>query len=149
MQGTLREIDVHTIINLIEFGQRTGELLIESSKGKFWFLFFDNGELIYATDTDGNLTRLHDYLHGLGLDHALDQLSSSKLGINVLEYGQIWALLESKILSPDQAKTILESTIREVLFDVIGLYQGTFVFEINAALTPKLRLFWVHGDKRS
>ena len=138
MQGTLREIDVQTIIQLIEFGQRTGELLIESSSGQFWFLFFDNGELIYATDTDSNLTRLRDYLHGLGLEHALDQLSSAKLGINVLEYGRIWALLESKILSPSQAKSILESTIREVLFDIIGLYQGTFVFEISAALTPKL-----------
>lgn len=100
MQGTLREIDVHTIIHLIEFGQRTGELLIESSTGKFWFLFFDNGELIYATDTDSNLTRLRDYLHGLGLDNALDQLAPSKLGINVLEYGQIWSLLEAKILNP-------------------------------------------------
>jgi len=141
MQGTIREIDVHTIIHLIEFGQRTGELLIESSTGKFWFLFFDNGELIYATDTDSNLTRLRDYLHGLGLDHALDHLSSSKQGINVLEYGQIWALLEAKILTPDQAKSILESTIREVLFEIIGLYQGTFVFEISAALTPKLTQF--------
>lgn len=138
MQGTLREIDVHTIIHLIEFGQRTGELLIESSTGKFWFLFFDNGELIYATDTDSNLNRLRDYLHGLRLDNALDQLATSKLGINVLEYGQIWALLESKILNPDQAKSILENTIREVLFDILGLYQGTFVFEISPALTPKL-----------
>ncbi|MCY7334344.1 MAG: response regulator [Pseudanabaena sp. CAN_BIN31] len=141
MQGTLREIDVHTIIHLIEFGQRTGELLIESNTGKFWFLFFDNGELIYATDTDSKLTRLRDYLHGLGLDKALDQLPSSKLGINVLEYGQIWALLEANILSPDQAKSILASTIREVLFDIIGLYQGTFVFEISTALTPKLERF--------
>jgi twitching motility two-component system response regulator PilG len=141
MQGTLREIDVSTIINLIEFGQRTGELLIESSTGKFWFLFFDNGELIYATDTDGKLTRLRDYLHGLGLGNALDQLSTSKLGINVLEYGQIWALLEANILTPDQAKSILESTIREVLFNIIGLYEGTFVFEINTALTPKLTKF--------
>ncbi|ELS31213.1 MULTISPECIES: response regulator [Pseudanabaena] len=141
MQGTLREIDIHTIIHLIECGQRTGELLIESSTGKFWFLFFDNGELIYATDTDSNLTRLQDYLHGLGLDHALDRLSSSKLGINVLEYGQIWALLEANILSPDQTKSILEGTIREVLFDIIGLYQGTFVFEISTALTPRLTRF--------
>ena len=141
MQGTLREIDVHTIIHLIEFGQRTGELLIESSTGKFWFLFFDNGELIYATDTDSRLTRLRDYLHGFGLDKALDQLPSSKLGINVLEYGQIWALLEANILSPDQAKSILANTIREVLFDIIGLYQGTFVFEISPALTPKLERF--------
>jgi len=138
MQGTLREIDVYTIIHLIEFGQRTGELLIESTSGKFWFLFFHNGELIYATDTDSNLTRLRDYLHGLGLEHALDRLANSKLGINVLEYGQIWSLLESNVINPTQAKSIIESTMREVLFDILRLYQGTFVFEISPALTPKL-----------
>ncbi|BBC25806.1 response regulator [Pseudanabaena sp. ABRG5-3] len=138
MQGTLREIDVYTIIHLIEFGQRTGELLIESTSGKFWFLFFHNGELIYATDTDSNLTRLRDYLHGLGLEHALDRLANSKLGINVLEYGQIWSLLESNVINPTQAKSIIESTMREVLFDILSLYQGTFVFEISPALTPKL-----------
>lgn len=138
MQGTLREIDVYTIIHLIEFGQRTGELLIESTSGKFWFLFFHNGQLIYATDTDSNLTRLRDYLHGLGLEHALDRLATSKLGINVLEYGQIWSLLESNVINPAQAKSIIESTMREVLFDILSLYQGTFVFEIGPALTPKL-----------
>jgi twitching motility two-component system response regulator PilG len=138
MQGTLREIDVYTIIHLIEFGQRTGELLIESTSGKFWFLFFHNGELIYATDTDSNLTRLRDYLHGLGLENALDRLANSKLGINVLEYGQIWSLLESNVINPTQAKSIIESTMREVLFDILSLYQGTFVFEISPALTPKL-----------
>jgi twitching motility two-component system response regulator PilG len=138
MQGTLREIDVHTIINLIEFGQRTGELLIESSTGKFWFLFFDHGQLIYATDTESNLVRLRDYLQSLGFGDALEQLASSKLGINVLEYGQIWALLESKIINLDQAKFILKSSIKEVLFDIVGLYQGTFAFATNAALTPKL-----------
>ncbi|MFN5472623.1 MAG: DUF4388 domain-containing protein, partial [Pseudanabaena sp.] len=131
MQGTLREIDVYTIIHLIELGQRTGELLIESTAGKFWFLFFSRGELIYATDTNNNLTRLRDYLHGLGLENAVDQLATSKLGINVLEYGQIWALLESNILNPTQAKSIIERTMREVLFEILSLYQGTFVFEIS------------------
>lgn len=138
MQGTLREIDVYTIIHLIELGQRTGELLIESITGKVWFLFFNRGELIYATDTNSNLIRLRDYLHGLGLDHAIDRLANSKLGINVLEYGQIWSLLESNILNPGQAKSIVESTMREVLFEILSLYQGTFVFEISPALTPRL-----------
>ena len=141
MQGTLREIDIHTIIHLIEFGQRTGELLIESSTGKFWFLFFDHGKLIYATDTDSNLVRLKDYLQALGFGNALEQLASSKLGINVLEYGQIWALLELKIINIEQAKFILKNTIQEILFDIIGLYQGTFAFAVNASLTPKLATF--------
>ncbi|NUN66600.1 response regulator [Pseudanabaena biceps] len=138
MQGTLREIDVSTIIKLIEFGQRTGELLIESSTGKFWFLFFDRGELIYATDTDSSLSRLQDYLYGLGLDYALENLVASKLGIDLLEYGQIWSLLESQVIDLQKAKSILENIILEVLFDTLSLYQGNFVFEVSPALTPKL-----------
>jgi twitching motility two-component system response regulator PilG len=138
MQGTLREIDVYSIIHLIEFGQRTGELLIESTTGKFWFLFFNNGELIYGTDTDSNLTRLRDYLDGLVLEHAFERLATSKLGINVLEYGQIWSLLEANIINSAQAKSIIENTMREVLFEILGLYQGTFVFQISPALAPKL-----------
>jgi len=138
MQGTLREIDIHTIINLIELGQRTGELLIESSAGRFWFLFFDQGELIYATDNDSNLTRLRDYLKRLNLEQALDQLAPSKMGINVLEYGQIWLLLEAKIITPAQAMQIITNTIREVLFDILGMYQGNFVFEISPTLNPRL-----------
>lgn len=138
MQGTLREIDVSTIIKLIELGQRTGELLIESSNGKFWFLFFDRGELIYATEADTNLTRLQDYLYGLQLDYALDCLATSKLGINVLEYSQIWSLLEFKVINLDQAKTILEKMIKEVLFDILRLYEGNFVFEVSPTLTPKI-----------
>jgi len=141
MQGTISEIDLNTVINLIELGQRTGELLIESSDGKFWFLFFDNGQIIYATDAETNLIRLRNYLSAWGLDDALDRLATSKLGINILEYGQIWALLEADILSPAQAKSILENIIREVLFDILSLYQGAFVFEISPALTPKLASF--------
>jgi twitching motility two-component system response regulator PilG len=141
MQGTLREIDITTIINLIELGQRTGELLIESNTGEVWFLFFDHGELIYATNADRNLTRLRDYLYGLGLESALNQLGNSKLGASVLEYEQIWTLLETQTLTTQQAKLILANTIKEVLFDILNLHQGTFIFEISASLMPKLVRF--------
>jgi twitching motility two-component system response regulator PilG len=141
MQGTISEIDLNTVINLIELGQRTGELLIESGDGRFWFLFFDKGQIIYATDTETNLIRLRNYLSAWGLDNALDRLATDKLEINILEYGQIWALLKADILSPAQAKSILENIIREVLFDILSLYQGAFVFEISPALTPKLASF--------
>ncbi|CAN1212200.1 response regulator [Tumidithrix helvetica PCC 7403] len=138
MQGTLREIDVNSIIRLIEYGQRSGELLIESSAGQFWYIFFCNGEIVYATDPDSNLTRLRDYLFGLKLDRAFEQVMTSKLGINVLEYGQIWSLLESNILSTKQAIAIVENMVSEVLFDVLSLHKGTFVFEMGSALSPQL-----------
>uniref|UniRef100_UPI0006505B3D DUF4388 domain-containing protein n=1 Tax=Crocosphaera watsonii TaxID=263511 RepID=UPI0006505B3D len=63
MQGTLNEIDIRSILQLIELGQRTGELLIEAhqtSLGKasyssqvgtidspkvFWLVFSSTGKL--------------------------------------------------------------------------------------------------------
>ncbi len=141
MQGTLKEIDVNSILKLIELGQRTGELLIESNTGRFWFVFFVNGQIIYATDPESNLTRLREYLHGLNLETALEEMITAKLGINAVEYGQIWALLESHLLTPAQARKIIQDMVSEVLFDLLSLHQGTFVFEISPALSPQLTTF--------
>jgi twitching motility two-component system response regulator PilG len=138
MQGNLREIDVNSLLKLIEFGQRTGELLVESGTGKFWFIFFRNGQIIYSTDPDSNLNRLRDYLYGLNLENSLERVVTSKMGINVLEYGQIWALLESCILTPIQASKIIHGMTIEVLFDILSLCQGTFAFQTGPALSPQL-----------
>lgn len=93
MQGTLTEIDLRSILQLIELGQRTGELLIESyypsygmyfqaqrgqekkppnyQSGKYlypqklvWLVFFVNGKIAYTTEVNrNNLSKLRDYLY--------------------------------------------------------------------------------------
>ncbi len=80
MQGTLNEIDISSILQLLELGQRTGELLVEAynsnlhtymgnssshstwqqgrfslpnrsrQPGPYWFVFFVNGQITYAAD---------------------------------------------------------------------------------------------------
>src|SRR4028119_810805 len=92
MQGTLNEIDIRSILQLIELGKRTGELLVEAysshanstggdassknfsfgnlyqeakprrSAGPFWFVFFLNGQIAYAANSDRSLSRLRAYL---------------------------------------------------------------------------------------
>lgn len=82
MQGTLNEIDIRSILQLLELGQRTGELLVEAYQlapspyrsdhevnqnwplvsnlpAKIphhpqlcWFVFFVNGQIAYATDAN-------------------------------------------------------------------------------------------------
>jgi len=136
MQGTLREIDLWSILKLIEFGQRTGELLIQSFSGKSWFIFFHCGTIIYATSTEPH--RLKHFLQGIGLNQALEQIRSSNFSSNLLEYGQIWGLLEANLITPDQAIKILHSMVYEVLTDVISLQDGTFAFDIAIALSPQL-----------
>lgn len=164
MQGKLSEIDIRSILQLIELGQRTGELFVEaysasntggadpaisssalrsrSQKALFlrsWFVFFANGQIIYAGDGRGNLSRLLDYLRRYRVEQTFDSTSVSAIAtINAPEYGHLWMLLEKHILAPAQGRSIIRGMVHETLFDLFSLHQGSFVFELGSALSPQL-----------
>jgi twitching motility two-component system response regulator PilG len=154
MQGHLSEIDIRSILQLIELGQRTGELYVEAypmqaigrsawgatvEAAPSWLVFLANGQIVYAGTTDGQLTRLRDYLHRYGLDHTLDTAEVSAIAsFNSPEYGYLWSLLESHVLTPDQGRAILKHMVQETLFDLLSLHQGSFVFKLSSALSPQL-----------
>jgi len=160
MQGHLNEIDIRSILQLIELGQRTGELYVETStlppwstgsdspvsllplRGQVqrsWFVFFNNGQVVYATHPEEMLTRLQDYLRAYHITHLPDDLKVPAGAPNhVPEYDYLWALLEHRILTPEQARKIVQSLVQETLFDLLSLHQGTFVFELGAPLSPQL-----------
>jgi twitching motility two-component system response regulator PilG len=161
MQGNLNEIDIRSILQLIELGQRTGELFVEAYSGSYisdlksdpslglhsspslptrsWFVFFLNGQIIYATDSNTNLFRLRDYLRHYQIGDIIDNMPVSWAEPrNIQEYTYLWALLEHNFLTPSQARTIIHSIIQETLFDLLSLHQGTFIFESAPALTPQL-----------
>ncbi|HEY9816991.1 MAG TPA: response regulator [Candidatus Obscuribacterales bacterium] len=153
MQGKLNEIDIRSIMQLIELGQRTGELFVEAygttasgtsepSPKKIcaqsWFVFFQNGQIIYAGDSAGR-SRLRDYLRRYDLEHLIDTIGISAIAtLNAPEYGHVWALLERQALTPAQGRSIVQSMIRETLFDLLSLHQGSFTFEISPPLSPQL-----------
>jgi twitching motility two-component system response regulator PilG len=152
MQGQLSEIDIRSILQLIELGQRTGELYVEtydspqngnaSSYSRSWLVFLFNGQIVYAGTTDGQLTRLRDYLHRYHLDGALDTTTAAAIApFNTPEYGYLWALMENLTLSPDQGRSILSGMVHETLFDLLSLHQGAFVFKLSSALSPQLTTF--------
>lgn len=167
MQGTLNEIDIRSILQLIELGQRTGELLVEAyestpnlSKGGFgqitrivssptaksrelgksWFVFFVNGQIAYAADqSNSSLLRLRDYLRRYQVEEELKNLPISEIATtNAPEYAGLWRLLEKNIITPSQGRNIIESMINETLFDLLSLHQGAFIFEMGQALAPQL-----------
>jgi twitching motility two-component system response regulator PilG len=155
MQGKLSEIDIRSILQLIELGQRTGELFVEvygfsgagavgdrlgkNSADQSWFVFFFNGQIIYAGESKDNLSRLKDYLHRYRLEHSLDKISGSSIAtINAPEYGHLWALIENHVLTPIQGRSIVQNMVHETLFDLLSLHQGAFVFEISPPLSPQL-----------
>jgi len=160
MQGYLAEIDIRSILQLIELGQRTGVLYLEnygSSSPKLpgrgthssadapevsasWLVFVANGQLVYAGPNDNSLERLRDYLHPLAMVDCLPDPSTTSAiaSLNSLEYGTLWLMLEKHLLSPDQGRTILTHMVKETLFDLLGLHHGSFIFQLTAGLSPQL-----------
>jgi twitching motility two-component system response regulator PilG len=164
MQGYLSEIDIRSILQLIELGQRTGELYLESYGGRSnqplghsfddglaaidppsWLVFVANGQLVYAGTTDNQLDRLRDHLHRYGIDQALPDPNTTAAiaAFNSLEYGTLWALLEQHLLTPDQGRVILGHMVHETLFDLLSLHHGAFVFQLSSALSPQLMTYTI------
>ncbi|MEO0406542.1 MAG: response regulator [Cyanobacteria bacterium P01_A01_bin.135] len=156
MQGNLHEIDIRSILQLIALGQRTGELFVETYRRdrqpalsapppSSWFVFFDNGKVVYAADSTSGalkLQRLRDCLYRYRLGSALDETDFSTIAtVHVPEYGYLWSLLEQHTLTPVQGRAILRRMIRETLFDLLGLHDGKFTFEASVSLAPQLAAF--------
>ncbi|MGQ9866994.1 MAG: response regulator [Pseudanabaenaceae cyanobacterium] len=138
MQGNLREIDVSSIFRALAREQCTGELLIETPAGQFWFVFWEGGRILYATSAEGQRNRLRDYLHGTSLLPALEKTTG---GNETLEYNGLWAVVRHGHLPPLDARNILHHMVSEVLFDVLPLCEGRFAFEAQRGLAPHLAVF--------
>lgn len=161
MQGKLNEIDIRSILQLIELGQRTGELFVEAyvPAGNYeseaatssnppmatpigqrsWFVFFLNGQIVYAADATTNLSRLKDYLRRYQAEVSLTRLMAGSPPLpNASEYDCLWFLLENHLLTPAQSRSIIHSMVHETLFDLLSLHQGSFIFATGSALSPQL-----------
>ncbi|MGK7942594.1 MAG: response regulator [Crocosphaera sp.] len=166
MQGTLSEIDIRSILQLIELGQRTGELLIEAyqtpvgrngncyksphlsvskrmdfhSAGRFWLVFFVNGQIVYTIHSDNHhCRRLRDYLYRYHIEIIPKELEKLQaISHNEIEYTYLWQLIKDHRLTPDHGKMIIQQMVKETLFDLLSLRQGAFIFEMGLALDPLL-----------
>ncbi len=174
MQGNLDEIDIRSILHLIELGQRTGVLFVENGALKsswgaasrkeetqpplepnptqYWFMFFQSGQIAYASDGVQNLSRLDDYLRHYRVK-SIDKFTNDIFDLKVRqretpspncpsyslpEYSYLWALLEQNIINTSQARSIIQGLIHETMFDLLNLQQGNFIFEGTSPLAPVL-----------
>lgn len=161
MQGNLNEIDICSILQLISLGQRTGQLWVEAhssyqshklssedgikhrpggeSKPQSWFVFFLNGQIVYCQAGESSLSRIDDYLRHYRVEQRLNKTQLATLeSMNSPEYGYIWSLLEQNIITPKVARNIIHGLVHETLFDLLSLHQGSFIFDLGAALVPQL-----------
>lgn len=80
MYGSLRDIDIHTLLEFIEQSECSGQLLIEASslsvyKSNFWLIYFHYGQIAYAvSNTSLPLQRLQDYIRRYQIESSLEHL---------------------------------------------------------------------------
>jgi twitching motility two-component system response regulator PilG len=133
MQGKLHEMDATSLLQLIELGQRSGELFLETEqKNRFWIVSFEQGRCVYAAETEGGFKRIKDYLQRFNLgdlvegQHASMEPSADQ---TVPEYAFLVQLVDQGKLNQAQAKQIIQAMVEEVFFDIIGLNHGSFIFD--------------------
>ena len=145
MQGNLSEIDIRSILQLIELGQRTGLLFVEAYTEELltrtWFVFFLKGQIVYSQEANSNVFRLRDYLRYYRINLQGEETppkNDSDKSFSAPEYGYLWRLLEQDIINPTQARSIIHGLVHETLFDLLSLREGNFIFELDKPLTPQL-----------
>lgn len=161
MQGNLKEIDISSILKLIELGQRTGQLWVEAdtsspshklngkeifrvhptgeSTQQSWFVFFVNGQIVYCQVGDSSFLRIDSYLRHYQVQKRLESKQLAILAsTNSPEYAYIWTLLEHNLISPKIARSIIHGLVQETLFDLLSLHQGSFIFDSGTTLVPQL-----------
>ncbi|MEM1392837.1 MAG: response regulator [Cyanobacteria bacterium P01_H01_bin.150] len=145
MQGNLSEIDIRSILQLIELGQRTGLLFVEAYTEelltKTWFVFFLKGQIVYSQEANSSVFRLRDYLRYYRINLQGEETppkTDADKSFSAPEYGYLWRLLEQDIINPTQARSIIHGLVHETLFDLLSLREGNFIFELDKPLTPQL-----------
>ncbi len=155
MQGNLSEIDIRSILQLIELGQRTGLLFVEAYQSHYgnklnrplteeslpqtWFIFFINGQIIYSQEANSSVFRLRDYLRYYRIKLQGEETpTNSDRSLCAPEYGYLGRMLEQDIINPQQARNIIYSLVHETLFDLLSLRQGNFIFELDKPLAPQI-----------
>jgi twitching motility two-component system response regulator PilG len=132
MQGKLHEMDATSLLQLIELGQRSGELFLETEqKNRFWMVSFEQGRCVYAAETEGGFKRLKDYLQRFNLGDLVEEQHSAAPSADETapEYAFLVQLVNQGSLSQAQAKQIIQAMVEEVFFDITGLNQGSFIFD--------------------
>ncbi|MGK7950024.1 MAG: response regulator [Xenococcaceae cyanobacterium] len=110
----------------------------KNNKNKLLLLFFTNGKITCATNNYDKFLRIFDYLQYFcpqkDCEYLLKDFGDS---IDLREYSYIWQLLQEKLISPQQALTIIKNTIIEIVGEIIDLSQGNFVFRRDNPIIPQ------------
>jgi hypothetical protein len=126
LRGRIDLFGVANIFQLLHLAEATGKLVLVGPSQKAR-VYFHQGNLIYAR-TDAEMERLGEYLVRKGILQP-SQLEGAKMKAEMARgkrIGQI--LVESGGITESDLKTAVTDQIKEVVYQLVGMTDGTFAF---------------------
>jgi hypothetical protein len=136
--GSLEDLSLADIIQVIAGSQKTGILYVNSNEGRS-SIVFKNGYVVSASKPDlahrlGQLLLGQNEISAMDLESCLNEQSHVGLPL-----GEI--LLKRKLVTPDKIRSYMKQQIVETVNEIVNLGEGSFSFQTDTQLPPDLVLF--------
>lgn len=138
--GSYRPVQrIHPLSLLAQFISRaaTGCLQI-SSGGRSWFLYLEQGKLVYASDLGDPFGRLDRHLRRMSVQapslisavrvqvRLMFEMATTKHSVQHSDYRAICWLVEQQYLTPEQAASLIDELAKEVIETFLFIQTGSY-----------------------
>jgi hypothetical protein len=136
--GSLEDLSLADIIQVIAGSQKTGVLFVNSNEGRS-SIVFKNGYVVSASKPDlanrlGQLLLKRGEISEMALEMCLNEQSQTGLPL-----GEI--LLKHSMVTPDKLRSYMKQQIIETVNEIVNLGEGSFSFQTDTQLPADLVLF--------
>jgi uncharacterized protein DUF4388 len=136
--GSLEDLSLADIIQVIAGSQKTGVLFVNSNEGRS-SIVFKNGYVVSASKPDlanrlGQLLLKQGEISDVALETCLHDQSQTGSPL-----GEI--LLKRSMITPDKLRSYMKQQVVETVNEIVNLGKGSFSFQTDAQLPADLVLF--------
>jgi hypothetical protein len=136
--GSLEDLSLADIIQVIAGSQKTGLLFVNSEGGRS-SIVFKNGYVVSASKPDlanrlGQLLLKRGEISELALEMCLNEQRQTSLPLREI-------LLKHSIVTPDKLRTYMKHQVVETVNEIVNLGKGSFSFQTDIQLPADLVLF--------
>ena len=127
LEGHLSDLSLPDILQIVHLSKKSGVLNLESPAGKGRVVFHD-GQILYASMQGKE--RLGERLMREGILNESDLEAALRIQRDRKVYEPLGAILtENKFIEKDVLETLIQSLIKEVIYELLSWEEGVFRFE--------------------
>ena len=136
--GSLEDLSLADIIQVIAGSQKTGVLFVNSNEGRS-SIVFKNGYVVsaskpYLANRLGQLMLKQGEISENALEMCLNEQSQTNLPLGEL-------LLKHAMVTPEKLRSFMKQQVVDTINEIVNLGEGSFSFQTDAQLPADLVLF--------